>query len=146
MSGSVKTLKRITGEKLILKFGPSGSLSSARFDNRDITSELRYLREDDYEDSLDNFGFRKQWDKKVVKSFSEIEEKLKEYNLSVFNATLSRSDIYNVCLCDYRDSSFIHKTARVVIEFDIKGKTFGKIVKLYDTDNAICEQLKNVKF
>ena len=146
MPGSIKTLKRITGEKLTLKFSPSGSLSSARFDNHEITSELRYLREDDYEDLLDNFGFQKQWNKELLKSFLELAEKLKECKLLVFNAVISRPDVYNVFLCEHKDPSFIHKTTNIVIEFNIQEKTFGEIVSIFNTDNKICEQLRNVKF
>lgn len=62
MSNRTISLYRIDEAHLSLIFGPSGGLSSARFSHgnakpRDVTSLLRYLREDAYIETLARLGF-----------------------------------------------------------------------------------------
>jgi len=134
-------LKRITNKKLKLKFNPNGGLSHASFEGQNVTSEIRYLEESDCAESLEVFGFKSNWDVNLISLFGKLNEALKDFNFSLFNIHLLKTNQYGVFLCDSKDSAFIHKTTRAVLLYNINESKFTQPVKLFEIDNKICNAL-----
>lgn len=134
-------LTRITKEALELKFNPAGSLSNASFEGQNVTSEIRYLEKRDCVDCLEVFGFRTIWPLNLAERFQSLNEKLGKYNLSLFNIELMQKRRYGVYLCDLKDESFIHKTTRAVLLYNIDESFFTQVVRLFELNNTVCRKL-----
>ena len=134
-------LTRVTKEALTLKFNPKKGLSNASLEGRNVTSEIRYLQEDDYIDCLESFGFRSKWPALLEVAFTSLNEKLAAHNLAMFNAHLLKPKHYGIYLCDLKDEAFIHKTTRAVMLYNIEERKLVQVVRLFELSNKLCNTL-----
>ena len=129
----MKTLSKVTGEKLTLKFSPEGALSSARFEGRSITAQVKYVREHDYVKILSTLGFREKWTREEVEMFAPLNELVAGLDLALFNVVDESADYSKVLLCEKNDPEDIHKLPKVVLSFSIQERRSVKIVRIFDT-------------
>lgn len=139
-------LMRITGESLQLIFNPQGALSSAKLADRNVTHDLRYLRMDDYLDSLRLIGFKPQWDAELQESIRALDRALRLQDLMVFNVEVVRAPQYHVYLCASTDPHFLHKRTQAVMQYDINERRLNSIVRLFELDYSSCKQLMEVAY
>ena len=131
----------MTGETLTLKFSPQGALSSARLDTQDVTSCLRYLRVEDFEEGLDVLGFKAKWETAEENLFSKLDEKLDYFDFSIFNVEKIYENRYNVFLTSKKDPSFIHKKTLAVLNYNTTESKFAGVVRLFEMDHITCNEL-----
>lgn len=134
-------LQSVTGKLLTFKFSPEGALSSARLGNLNVTVELHYIKENDYKQDLQLFGFRDDWPQEVVKLFSEVNKKLEQYQLEIISISESSIGQFDVFLCNKKDLAHVHKLTRGVLRYDVKERRFVKVVKQFDIDQEICDNI-----
>lgn len=137
----MKTLTKVTGETLTLMFSPEGALSSAKFEAQNVTPSLRYVRSEDFEETLDVVGFKDVWPVFETEVFSKLNEKLDYFDLRIFNVVKILENRYNVFLCSSKDPSFIHKQTLAVLNFNLKESKFVSVVRLFEMNHKVCNDL-----
>jgi len=134
-------LQSVTGKILTFKFSPEGALSSARLGKQNVTAELHYLKEKDYKQALQLFGFRDDWPKEAVNLFSSVNKQLKQYELEIMSIYEVFIGQFNVSVCNLKDLALVHKITRGVLQYDVSESKFVRVVKQFDLDQAICDEI-----
>jgi hypothetical protein len=134
-------LTKVTGETLTLMFSPQGALSSAKFESQNVTPSLRYVRSEDFEETLDVIGFKLLWPKIETEVFAKLNDKLEYFNLQIFNVVKIQENRYNVFLCSSKDPSFIHKQTLAVLNFNMRESKFVSVVRLFEINHKVCNDL-----
>lgn len=139
-------LNQITGESLQLSFNPQGALSSAKLADRNVTHDLRYIRIDDYLESLRLIGFKTEWDPDLQEAITVLDQALRTENLMVFNVEVVIAPEYRVYLCASTDPHFLHKRTQAIMQYNISEHKFNSIVRLFELEYSRCKQLMEVAY
>lgn len=128
----MKTLCHITGEKLTLVFNPDGALSSARLDGKNVTHELRAVREDDCEVLLQLFGFASSHPSKLVSNMAVINEQLKSHGYSVLRVDdeLDGQQLVWAAETGPRSKRIVTRPAQAVFRYDPVANRLTEVVKI----------------
>jgi hypothetical protein len=142
----IQKLIKINGNELTFKFSPEGYVSSVRLGKQNVITEMKYVKEDDYEKYLNLFGFRKKWAKEIIILVTYLNEKLSQYNFEVCNIIEIDIGVFNVSICNKKDFYFIHKIKQGVFCYSVLEKRFVKVVKQFNLTKDMCNKILEIKY
>ena len=123
-------LTHITGGKLTMKFNPDGALSSARLEGRDVTSELRVVRNSDCMDLLNLFGFRSEHPSGLVEKMLVIHKQLEEHGYGLLRVDEEVDNKLLVWACKLKDTRNILKVAHAIFRYDLVENRLTEVVRM----------------
>jgi hypothetical protein len=128
----MKTLQHVTGGKLTLVFNPDGALSSARLGGKNVTHELRAVREVDCEEFLKLFGFAPEHPSDVLGNMAVINEQLGVHGYSVLRVDSEADGQLLVWTAEAgpRSKRFVTRPAQAAFRYDPVANCLTEVVKI----------------
>jgi hypothetical protein len=126
------TLKRVTGQTLVLEFGGTGGLSKATLDEVDVTKHVSFLKQFDHSMYTDLFGFTESVSPKELHLFSALNERMKTLGLFIQKVQENGPYSYQVYLCEASLSNHVLAKTTLVADYNTATRLFCRIGQCFD--------------